>query len=436
MKRETSLRLVRRTLLLAAVLPLAWSATAWAATVVIEVGSSSELVDAFAAADADPGNHYHLRLARGTYKPSQTLTLTRGFVTLEGSPSGNPAKFVVDGQRRRRVFLVNGAGSCCPYLEVIGVTIQNGVVGATEPGGGLWVHSAGAALTDSVVRDNQANQPGAGLRASGDSWIGLYSVLVRGTRNDQALCGGGRTAAGGGLAVTGAARATIVDSTFTENTACRGGAIVFQASGSSWIENSTISGNEAIARGGGIFLDGGTGIHYWRFNTIAFNEAGTVLGRSETHYGGGLGLAGFTGTLRMFGNILARNSVIHDHKVALSYRGDDCFRDGEAFDSVAAGNVVGQLDNCLHLGSPGRGIGVEGARFDPGLGLLTPNGSAGGLRLPTHKPFEGSPVIGNYLADNEDHDVCPPKDQRGFIRPYAPAAVCDNGAIEYAGKRR
>jgi hypothetical protein len=86
---------------------------------------------------------------------------------------------------------------------------------------------------------------------------------------------GGQTAFGGGIGITGG-YATIVKSTISYNSACRGGGIAKGGTGTFYLENSTVAKDTAYSRGGGILFYAPSGDAILRFNTIAENVAGAA----------------------------------------------------------------------------------------------------------------------------------------------------------------
>jgi hypothetical protein len=114
MTRQASPKLECRAVLLALSLAALVPAEA---IITIKVDSSKALVEAFTTAEANSGELYYIYLAKQLdaagkpipYKPSQTLTLTKGMVSLRGSSSGNPANPIMDGGGMRRVLEVNKA---------------------------------------------------------------------------------------------------------------------------------------------------------------------------------------------------------------------------------------------------------------------------------------------------------------------------------------
>jgi hypothetical protein len=331
--------------------------------------------------------------------------------------------------------------SCTPRAgsRFRGVTIQNGSVPQGQPGAGIFVRDGGYALVKySIIRNNVASYPGAGAAVLNATlfmqFVTLDSNSNRQYPND---CGGGATSGGGGLAIYDGAWAMVQSSTFVNNAACRGGAIVIGGNASSiLLENSTISGNYARYRGGGILFQGGNGNHALRFNTIAYNTAGMTTTGTEKRYGGGIGIAGYVGHLTAVGNIIAKNTVTWPQQDTLFSKGNDCHVEWNlsTFPHSEYYNVIGEMGNCANFGSDlWPEIGSEVAPYDPKLGPLQVNGAQTGYQMLTHKPLAGSPVIAAYWAQNCSYNCPPSTDERGYRRLNAASGKGDPGAVEYNG---
>lgn len=118
-------------------------------------------------------------------------------------------------------------------------------------------------LTDSIVSNNFSNIFGAGIGNEGR--LTLFRSTVKDNVITGSPSGGGETASGGGI-FNGTKDATrssifdgqvsIVESTISGNQSTRGGGISngspFSLVGSLLMLNSTITGNKAFKRGGGI----------------------------------------------------------------------------------------------------------------------------------------------------------------------------------------
>ncbi len=131
------------------------------------------------------------------------------------------------------------------------VTLRNTTImgGNDGPGGGIYVRNGGLTLENSNIVDNIISTQGAGLFLLESDLVMTGSTLSGNEAGDE----------GGALFFSNSVngKATISNSTFTDNQAEVGGA-VYIASGTVDILDSVISGNDASEDGGGIHQPSGT----------------------------------------------------------------------------------------------------------------------------------------------------------------------------------
>jgi len=262
-------------------------------------------------------------------------------------------------------------------------------------GGGLEVFGGDVTLKNMIVDGNTANLGG-----------GIESVAPKLNIRNTTI--GNNVAAEGGGVDTRAyftrAVMTIRASTISGNAAGKGGGLLADGYTSSMdtfpplvdFINSTVAGNRTSAEGGGIMADNNAGVTLDN-TTVAFNMAD-----SDNNAGGvGGGIHQHSGATFLLGD-----SIIDANTVGTTGSNADC--DG-TFDG--GGNVVAAGMGCNSL-SPVGNLFVGGAE----LGVL---GNHGG---PTQTiPIKSSsPAIGQAFS-------CPPKDQRGKLRP---STGCDSGSFE------
>jgi CSLREA domain-containing protein len=302
-----------------------------------------------------------------------TIQLTRTLAPAVG-------KFVkIDGPNRRRITL-KGDNT----FRII------------ESHGNLWIDGL-------IIRDGNAiEKDGGGILATGT--LNLTNV---GIINNSARRGGGIYISGGGLLI-------LADSLLEGNTATgdsSAGGIDASFGTSTWINNSTISGNRSLS-----IIDGVGGV---RLNivescsivssTIAFN---TSNGTSTTS-AGGIAASSPTDFGPIANIILAKNSSLNN---------PDHFRGFGARNSLIG---ISSPTSGLVNGVNGNIVGSIDTPADPVLGPLSDNGG-----LQTHEPQAGSPAIdsGNNAWANDRRGVPLIVDQRGFMR--IANAIVDMGAHE------
>jgi hypothetical protein len=212
----------------------------------IEYKGASALTDAIAQAGS--GNTITIwGTCYGNFRVNQDLTLR-----------GQGKNATLDGNQQGRVLRIGGG-----TVTVRDLTITNGKT--TSLGGGVYVGTA-AVLINVLVTGNAAgaNNFGGGIEADFHSSLTLVNSTVS-----------GNTAGGSGGIDMFMAKASLVNSTVTGNHAtgattdgCLFDGVIYSCAGGIWnyhgtlaLTNSSVSGNDAAYRGGGMrndaTLDGG-----------------------------------------------------------------------------------------------------------------------------------------------------------------------------------
>jgi hypothetical protein len=265
-------------------------------------------------------------------------------------------------------------------------------------GGGIENEGGRLSIIDSTLSDNSVSAiGGSGVVAGGGIENDGTLTVVDSTFSGNSAPGGVSGGAGGGISNSGPA--TVIDSTFSGNFADDGGAIL-NSVGSLTMLNSTLYGNAAIfegtfpAVGGAIYTEGGpltlTGC------TLTGNVAETL--------GGGISSTPSSG-----GNL--RNTIIAGN---MAPSGPD-----------VSGPVHSQGHNLVGDGTDGTGfdpmdlVGTADNPIDPLLGPLQNNAGP----TPTMALLVGSPAIAT-----RDITDAPPTDQRGA--PRIVNGTIDIGAYE------
>jgi len=189
-----------------------------------------------------------------------------------------------------------------------------------------------------------------------------------------------------------------------------------------------------MTRGGGLMIFGTPKVNL-HFNTISSNTAAIQRDNTnhESHIAGGLSVVNTdpskTGSLGMFGNLIAQNRAVSPVVSGLSSPdGADCFVEGPGPAPTIAqnGNLVGERGNCSFLNASNM-VGTHAAPIDAQLYFATEmgGGSFGGS-IAVQPPLTGSPALQAYYPNGSLS--CFGTDQLGMIRN----SPCTIGAVEYA----
>jgi hypothetical protein len=234
---------------------------------------------------------------------------------------------------------------------------------------------------------------GGGIRARNE--LRMYSSEIYGNRETRNKYGGGGVAVGN---LGSNVYALIYDSTIAGNEARIGGGVTI-AGGVARVRNSTLSGNVASDRGGGLF------------RVQSANDSGsfrllnsTLTGNRAGQFGGGVALFR-TGELQ---SVLIAGNTPED------IGGDD------TTSVTGTNNLIGVSSTRTPALPPGTIGGV-----DPLLGPLARNGG----RTRTHALSPRSPAI-----DRGNNAIAASYDQRGAGHPRVQGARADIGAFELSDR--
>jgi CSLREA domain-containing protein len=357
----------------------------------------------------------------GSYNLDGELPLTHDAVTLRGD--GRNTTIIGQTQSGERIFTITTSGN----IWIGRVTLRDGSVSgiAGGTGGAISIDGIGAyaiTLSDCRIASNRADFWGGGVYAHGaNGYLNVLNCVVE--DNDATGTGctvGGGQSGGGGIMVNGP-RLTLFRSEVRNNCGSNGGGVRINSGFDHLILQSTIAGNGAATRAGGLMIvDAGGRVED---STIAENtgpeaggvfiSAGTAVEiRSVTIVGNtSLGTAdGPTGA----GGILATDGaqVLLQNTVVAANSGAPLDCSGELFS--IGGNFIGTLERaCVFTDAAGDVLGGG----SPGLGELVLGVGPTRYMLPTST----SPLV------NAGVSGCDPADQRG--QP-APVGACDIGAVE------
>jgi hypothetical protein len=327
-------------------------------------------------------------VAAATYPENLTV---RHSLKILGSGA---ATTIIDGRRRASAFLITHPGS---VVTLSRMTMRN--AGGLGDGGAIYNCSTTLTIVDSIVTENRVRR-GLGTYGYGG---GIYNCL-------------GSTL-------------TIINSTFSRNSAEGGGAIC--NGGSLTIISSTFSGNVARKhRGGGIFNYGVLTVNNSTFSgNSVLNGVGGAIHNGE--------LLGQTGTLEINNSTFSRNTAAVGKGGAIfNLNGATGALQNSIVSNNAGGNCRGMLTSNGYNLSSDDTCDFDSAgdlnRTDPKLGPLRDNGGP----TQTMALLTESPAIdaGNPSGCTNRHGDPLKTDQRGEPRPdKGDSAGCDMGAYERQG---
>ena len=318
-----------------------------------------------------------------------TITLTNGEIAvtsnviIKGPGVPNYAfadDLVISGNGASRIFAISGATN----VTISGLTLTGGTGIGASP----------------------AVQGGGAIRAGG-SLLTLDTVRVV---NNPA----GSTVGGGVYVPTGSL--TVINSTFTGNTAQAGGAIYHDGT-TLKVQGSTFNGNQATSADD----NGGGGAIYSDDPTVISNS--TFSGNSTAFYGGGVYFIGTS-----IETLVVRNSTFTGNSAGDFAGGIGNFGDGggTVANTILSLNTAGSLPDYYDGGSINEVNNYTGN--SPALGPLADNGGP----TQTHALLAGSPAI-NAGSNSQALDIngaALTTDQRGPGFPRVLSGVVDIGAFE------
>ncbi len=291
-------------------------------------------------------------------------------------------------------YLLSGAGGVAAYLcnrfTVLDSEIS-GNRGYGLGGGGMGVLGTSGVMINTRVHDNTISIP--------DNVDPNYHVEF----------GAGGGIAVGNFSLGGATVSdfTIFASAVYANTAGgSAGGIGYGGSVTSALNNSTVSGNHAGTRGGGV----GDAA-----NSVMFVNA-TIAGNSAPR-GAGIDIGSYSD---LFGNNTAGTAAFINTAIGDNSGGTDCFNDSGS----VSDNMGSQLETDASAGNACDGASGKNfaLRGDPGLSLLANHGGPD----PSHLPLPGSPLIDAGVSGLNSSAT----DQRGTCYLRTRGTSIDIGAIE------
>ncbi|HSD82708.1 MAG TPA: choice-of-anchor Q domain-containing protein, partial [Anaerolineae bacterium] len=432
-----------------------------------------------------------VRIYNSALSAAQIATLASGNdVTTNwttSDPIANPT--TLDAQQGGRVVYLVGESSVSLTLE--NLTVRDGLI--NNSGGGVYVNSGNATLSNVQILSNTANAGGGIYVNSGNAT--LSNVQILSNRAGGGIGGGGVYVAGGGMA-------TVSGGQIMSNTAFLGGGMHIR-SGSATLSNVQILSNWANM-GGGMLIDPGNATlnNVQILSNTAFNcggmevyegsatlsnvqilsnladrdggglcveasgtaivSGGQVVNNSANYVGGGLAV--YSGTLVVTNTTVSRNQAN-----SLSYGGGAIYQ-SSGHTTIANGTIVSNTAATTSRS----GIWLESGTLEIGNSIIAHNGitnnvvisdglftslgynltnsDAGAPFTVTTDLANTDPLLGP-LQDNGGstwtYALLPNSpaldripfglngcgttiaiDQRGWLRPALPGGKCDIGAYE------
>jgi CSLREA domain-containing protein len=274
------------------------------------------------------------------------------------------------------------------YLD--GTTVAGNVGGL---GGGVYLAGSLLYVYGGSISENMGHSGG-----------GIYAERGEVLLDEAAVTSNGAAKFGGGLMSNDYVE--LWASTIDGNSAPRGGGISISGTGSLSVLFSTVSNNEGLATGGGLWSQGPFQVETSTFSGNTAINGGAIWSEGD----GSLSAA-----------TVAGNSAMESSAIGL--------RDGAkvaAWNSLFAYNqgaceapIESEGFNLSDDASCGLDTPLDIVTADPLIGALADNGGP----TQTHLPLPGSPAI-----DAAPLDSCLPEDQRWQLRPMG--LGCDIGAVE------
>jgi filamentous hemagglutinin family protein len=281
----------------------------------------------------------------------------------------------------KNTFLDNGAalGGAIYNFDGRATINNNSLFRNSAQSGGAIYNSATATVSNNIFSNNFADKGGAIYNIYGAIITSNNTFSDNGSSGNPFLLGGAIYNIGGGTA-------TILNSTFSSNSAQSGGAIY--NTGIATILNSSFSSNSA--QGGGAILNGGTAVIN---NSTFFGNFAQFDGGAIYNYDFNIGVAKVSNSILVGNNALNGAEVFNSSTV-----------------NFTGANIVGT-----------NGVdGISGTY--KGVTPITPTGSANTVINTTLSDNGGSTktlalVADSIAIDAGDNSLAPPTDQRGAARP-------------------
>ena len=377
----------------AAVVTLAASATAMAATYVVpsQFSTIQEAIDYSASGDVisvRPGIYY------------ENLTIREKQITLQSTKG--PAQTIIDGAQKGAVITI---GVSSGLLDIKGFTIQHGSNAGVNISDEAKLSSITLTIDNCVIINNSGAE-GGGIKARSvpnpGGWIELNI-------NNSSVIDNSATS-GGGIYKLGFGGVVVTDSTIANNKADSGAGVYVTYLGNARIIRSYITGNTATTTGGGVSVQSADATAEILGSVIDLNSAGVAGG-------------GIYGGMTSSSSIIVRNSTVTRNSAPVG--GSVKQETGMGFsvmNSIFYGNTglpsLADLSKIIikYSDIEGGAVGEGNIDADP----LFVNASARNYQLSAHSPAFDTGMWDNYSILEID--------MLGVARPSG--RINDMGAFE------
>lgn len=434
-----------------------------------------------ALANALPGDTITFNCGGPATIPIQSTKTIDKSITIDANNGGNPVIF--SGAAARRVFSIT-VGSA---VGLSNMTIRDGKV-TGEYGAGIF-NNGNLILSNVIVRDNSSNNGGAGIYSQGaltvvssnvfsNTFDGIYSrigsLVVQNSRVTDNI-GSGISIKSGNIAISGSTFkanssnmsvsdgiVNITTSSFSEGKS--NGVINF--SGKLNISDSLFQNNTSIYTNCAALCNGFGNVGEISVNRSTFannvNTAGSygasailngnIMTITNSSFYGNTTTGIGTGTIQTQGPLLFINNTISGNTNSGS-------TDTGAIAQIADATSDMKITNSTIANNTGRGIIVltgtariantiisansmgscTGSFTNGGYNLSDTAGCSGftvadpllaPLALNGAPTLSRMPAYGSPAVDKIPAGLCPPTDQRGWIRPIPSGGLCDIGSVE------
>ena len=281
----------------------------------------------------------------GAILTRENLTLTGSTIHNNSARRGGGISGIFSGnQNLTFTDSILGANSASDYggaiwsrnsdLTIVGSTISGNY--SADQGGGIWSYTHPSLMRTTTIANSTISGNSAGGHGGGGIWT-RYGVL---TVTDSTISGNSAVSEGGGIHSASGSTVSVTGSTISGNSAGRYGGGVSIHGGLLTVVDSTISGNSATdtspfgGYGGGIFIAG-----------TLMVAGSTISGNLADARGGGIYVSFLGGNSTLTSSTITNNEAPDGHGSGVhASRSTGSGRTDEVRSSIIAGNVHSDVD--------------------------------------------------------------------------------------------